>query len=417
MSDGNGPVFACSLIALILAAPVSAVAQSKAPTLVDFQPKAAISGTVRVAGPRPTAGLVARWEAAFQRLYPDVVFENAFKGATNAQYGLEEGVSDLAVMDRNIAPVEALAIYRRTQGYQVNVQVAQASYDEPNAAEPLVVFVNKANPITAITQHQITRVFRARFFGERRLVDGGVQWSVDDNHEGRGLGSNYIYINTWGEIGVGGDWADRAIVPYGPPLASPGGLSILHTCCGDMWNDRLREYQDPKEMIKALERDPYGIARTGIRYATPNVKILAVQGADPDAAAVDRPPLPPGIHVAPDAPRGAPRPTPMSVPVNPTFPISISFIPASPGGSGGLSPAAAEFLRYILSRQGQAIAAQEPSFKAASVAVANKSLRTMDVVPPRRPLETSSAVIPRLNDTIDGMSHSYELMPKEMPKE
>jgi phosphate transport system substrate-binding protein len=87
-----------------------------------------------------------------------------------------------------------------------------------------------------------------------------------------------------------------------------------------------------------LSKDPYGIAYTGLCYQTPQTKVLALAG---DSA---------GPYVAPTRETVALRTYPLA------RPVYLYFAPDTPGGEPAnppVDPKVGEFLRYILSRQGQ----------------------------------------------------------------
>src|SRR6266850_332720 len=70
-------------------------------------------------------------------------------------------------------------------------------------------------------------------------------------------------IRTWGRLGLTGDWADKPIHVYGPPLQGAGAITYFQARVfggGDLWNEDLREYHDRARMIAELARDPWGIA-------------------------------------------------------------------------------------------------------------------------------------------------------------
>jgi len=370
--------------------------------LPAYTPASALSGMVRISGPRQAAPLIEAWQAAFRQLHPDVRFANSFKGTTNGQYALQEGTADLAVVDRYLGTVEVLGLWRRRGVYEVLLQAARGRYEDPGKAQPLVVYVNKDNPIATLSQHQMTRVFKARTFGERRQYDGGLQWQVDDNRDGRTMGANYIYITQWRELGLSGDWADKPIHVYGPPLASPGWLGPLYTGTGgDMWTERYTELADSRAIVEAVAKDRFAIGRTGMGYANDRVIVLPLPDLAEDAN-LDRPPPPPNVHYGP-APRGFLDPRQQS------FPIMLAYAPVTGKPNAGLSTASVAFLDFALSAQGQAIARKVPKFGAVSVAMANKARKLIGNTSDQRAPEQSSAMVPHLNPAIDGMR------PSQMP--
>jgi phosphate transport system substrate-binding protein len=157
-------------------------------------------------------------------------------------------------------------------------------------------------------------------------------------------------LRTWGQLGLTGFWAARPIHPYGPPGIYPGGISCFQRRVmggADTWSETLMEFSDRKEMMEKLSHDPLGIAYTGICYQTPETKPLALAETDK------------GPFLLPTVATVASRAYPLS------RTVYIYFAPDTPGGdpAGPKSdPKVREFLRYILSRQGQEDVRQEGAY-------------------------------------------------------
>ncbi len=130
----------------------------------------------------------------------------------------------------------------------------------------------------------------------------------------------------------------------------------------DTWVDGLREYADPKLMIEALSKDPGGIAYTGLGYQTSQTKALALAGKSG------------GAYVLPTRETVALRTYPLS------RPIYIYFSPDTPGGEpvAQVDPKIREFLRYILSRQGQEDVQHEGDYLPLTPAVAQVQLEILN---------------------------------------
>jgi phosphate transport system substrate-binding protein len=104
----------------------------------------------------------------------------------------------------------------------------------------------------------------------------------------------------------------------------------------DTWNEALREFDDRKLMLDALARDRYGIAYAGNSYRTPRVKALALA----EKAG--------GPFVALTRESVADRSYPLA------RSAYIYFAPDTlTGDAAKIDPKVREFLRYVLSRQGQ----------------------------------------------------------------
>lgn len=218
-------------------------------------------------------GLIATWAAAFRRNHPDVNFVIDLKGTATAQFGLQANTADIALSDRPIYPYEYYGIYRRSQLLTVEIPVAIGSYNGPGKSAALAVFVHRDNPLTKLSLSQLDRIFGA----ERAGGWQGMEWNT-----GAARRSDRD-IRTWGQMGLPGVWANRPIIPYGPPAVHPGGVSFFQSRVmggADTWNERLREYVDPREMLRAVAGDRFGIGYACLADANPGVKSLALAERD-----------------------------------------------------------------------------------------------------------------------------------------
>jgi phosphate transport system substrate-binding protein len=318
-----------SLVALLLAV-VSRGAEER--SLPDYQPAQKISGVIRTWGNPHMAGLLQRWEAGFKRHHPDVFFADNLKSSAMAIAGLSEWTADLAMMGRQIYTFEYYGVYRRSLMLPVEIEVATGSLDVPSKSFAVAVFVHRDNPLARLTVVQLDRIFGAQ-------REGGWQGMKWERSLARGAEKN---IRTWGQLGLTGDWADKPIHLYGPPGLYPGGFSFFQRKVlggADTWAEGLMEFADRKQMLEALSKDPYGIAYTGLCYRTPLTKVIAIGEGEA------------GPYVMPTRETVAQRNYPLS------RPVYLYFAPDTRGGEpaeGGGDPKVKEFLRYILSREGQA---------------------------------------------------------------
>jgi phosphate transport system substrate-binding protein len=301
-------------------------------------------------------GLMKSWEAGFRKYQPNVYFEDTLKGTATAQFGLQVNVADLAVSTRRIFPYEYYGIYRRSQLCPVEIVVATGSYDVPGRSTALGIFVNKDNPLSRLTLKQLDGIY-----GDQRT--GGWQGLEWVTQVARTRKEN---IRTWGQLGLTGAWADKPIHVYGPPGLFPGGVSYFQSKVmggADTWSPDLQEFNDRRLMMAVLSKDPYGIAYAPIAYKTAQVKALAL-GETQD-----------GPYVALTKANVA----------NHTYPLArlayIYFAPDRPNGDPAepkVDPKVKEFLRYILSRQGQRDVRRQGDFLPLTEQVAREQLKKLD---------------------------------------
>lgn len=324
--------------------------------LPAYTPLQATSGTIRIWGNDHMGRLLQNWEAGFRKYHPDVRFEDTLKGTASAQYGLQEWVADLALMGRQLWPYEYYGTFRRSLIYPAEIAVATGSYDVPGKSYALAILVHKDNPLSRLTVRQIDAVFGAQRTGGWQQLD----WHPE---VARAAGTN---IRTWEQLGLTGEWKDKPIHPYGPPLLAPGAISYFQTRVmggADTWNEDLREYEDRQQMVDALGDDRYGIAYTGIRYKTPRVKAVAV--ADKEG----------GPFVELTRATVASRAYPLSRLVYLSFTVDT---PTGELANPPVSPKVREFLRYVLSREGQADVAREGDYLPLAGALARTELQKLE---------------------------------------
>ena len=315
--------------ALVLLTARSSAAPRDLSSLPEYRPQLQVSGEIRSWGSHQMGDLLKLWERGFRKYQPKVFFVDSLYGTASAQFGLHVNVADLALSGRQLFPYEYYGIYRRSQLYPLELEVATGSYSVRGKSTAIGVFVHRENPLNKLTLKQLDGIYGdQRTGGWQRIewVESAARTSKDN-------------IRTWGDLGLTGEWADKPIHVYGPPGLYPGGVSYFQTRVmggADTWNEALQEFEDRKLMIETLAKDRYGIAYAALAYQTPQVKALALSEQ------------PGGPFVAPS--RGTVE--------NRTYPLSrsayIYVAPDTPTGDRAkVDPKVKEFLRYVLSRQGQ----------------------------------------------------------------
>jgi phosphate transport system substrate-binding protein len=335
-------------------------------SLPDYRPAQKLAGVVRVSGSDQMAALMQRWEQGFRKLHPTVHFERWLKGSSSGIYGLEMRTADIALMGRPIQPYERYGVYERSWVYPVEIEVATGSFYRPHKSPAYAVFVHKSNPLATMTLQQLDAVFGA----ER---GGGWKALTWDETAARRKDQT---IRTWGQLGLTGEWAERPIHPYGPPNLGAGTITAFQAMVmggGAIFNEDLREYADRAQMIKELAKDPQGIAYAALGYRSDAVKPLAL-AADASGPYVEL-----GLKSATD------RSYPLARPVYIYYTIDNDKTEiASPRAK----PIVAEFLHYVLSRQGQQAVEREGSYLPIGAAVARVQLHKIasQEIPPERRL-------------------------------
>ena len=316
-----------------------------------YAPDQKVSGVIRNYG-NAYAGLLKRWEDAFRKIHPEISFADTLPTSDAAFPALITGVTDLAPDGSEPALTETLAFFEVYGYHATSITVASGTYDTEGRSPGMVIFVHQDNPIVQLTLKQLDGIFGAERSGGLR----GFQWTPED---ARGPEQN---IRTWGQLGLTGEWADKSIQTYGhAPSGASRFFEYMVLKNSDKWNANYRGYVETgSKMIadsdKATQRlgiqhmlrdelahDRYGIAWTIMPQAKgiAGIKPLALAAADG------------GPFVAPSLATFQAR----------TYPLVRSiyiYLNRKPGMP--VEPKLREFLRFILSREGQAIVADGSGF-------------------------------------------------------
>ena len=335
-----------------VAAPVAAAGSGPAAaalsSLPDYRPGPRVQGTITIWGhgsaKRDFMGpLVRRWVAEFHRAQPDVRFDYRMYGTASAIGALAVGAGNLAILGEEISP-DAERTFERIKGYKpTKIEIANGSLAANYFDYAHQIFVNRANPLARLDARQLEAVFGA----EHRCTKGNIR--------------------TWGELGLKGRWAHRAIHPYAWKTDTDFALFFRERilCGSHRWNPATREvapivradgtqYELGQQIIDSVARDPDGIGISNIRFASSGVKPLAIAWtkAGPYVQASDSSLIP--RHYA-------------------LVRIIPAYVDRPPGKA--VDPAVAEFLRFILSRQGQTALVEESSYLPLDAGEAQESRR------------------------------------------
>jgi phosphate transport system substrate-binding protein len=342
-------------------------AQPPLADLPQYKPDQIVAGTIRNFG-FGLGGVLQLWEQDFQKIHPGIRFDDKLPTSDAAIPALVTGVTDLAPDGGEATLTENLSFFE-TYGYPVtDITVASGAFDVEGKSNGPVIFVHKDNPINHLTLKQLDGIFGS----ERSAGMRGFKWSPLD---ARGADQD---IRTWGQLGLSGEWADKPIQTYGH---APSGTArffqwkVLQN--GDKWNPNFREYVETgskmiadedraeqrlglQSMLKnELANHRYGIAWTVMPQAqgVSGIKLVAIA------------PREGGAYVMPSKQSFQDR----------TYPLVRSiyiFVNRPPGKP--LDPKFKEFLRYVLSRDGQETVARNGSYLPLTAAVVREQLKKLD---------------------------------------
>lgn len=238
-------------------APASPVAPVPAAPALDsrYRPKAVLTGRLRSIGSDTMDLLVARWEEVFTKYHPGLKVIHEGRGSSTATPSLVEGQADFGPMSRAMQPTE-IAKFQERFGYaptQVRV-----------AIDALGLYVHPSNPITGLglTLEQVDAIFsvtRKRGGAER--------------------------ITTWGQLGIGGAWANAPINAYGRNKASGTYGFFRDSALGKgEFGEWVAEQPGSGDVVSRVQEDKFGIGYSGVGYKTGGVALaplLKAAGAEP----------------------------------------------------------------------------------------------------------------------------------------
>src|SRR5258708_10629955 len=203
--------------------------------LPAYAPQERIAGTIRLWGSNyiVEGNLGEYWEKAFRKFHPDAKLDFNMLTTRAAVPSLVFGVADLGIGRK--VKTEELQLYQRYKDRDPReVVIATGSYNVTGWNPAFGIVVHKDNPLTKITLQQLDGIF-----GAERL--GG--WVGTDWHPevARGPEKN---IRKWGQMGLGGEWADKEITPYGLNQRYSQATWVSDRILGgsDKWDEKLRIY-------------------------------------------------------------------------------------------------------------------------------------------------------------------------------
>lgn len=276
------------------------------PALSDYQKTSGVSGNVSSVGSDSLANLMTLWAEDFKRHYPNVNIQIQAAGSSTAPPALTEGTANLGPMSRPMKDAE-LQAFEQKYGYKPTAV--------PVAIDALAVFVHKDNPIKSLDLAQVDAIFSST-----RLCGGEKD------------------IKTWGDLGLTGEWAAKPIQMFGRNSVSGtyGYFKEEALCKGD-FKANVNEQPGSASVVQSISSTLNAIGYSGIGYQTSSVRAvpLSKKGGEPFEASEA------------NALAG-------KFPLARFFYVYVNKAPNKP-----LSPLDAEFIKQILSKQGQEVVVKD----------------------------------------------------------
>ncbi len=312
--------------ALWLSGSTGAYAQTSDVALMPYKRVSGISGNLSSVGSDTLANLMTYWAEEFKRRYPNVNIQIQTAGSSTAPTALVEATAQIGPMSRMMKTKEVEA-FEQEYGYKPTaIKVA---------VDALAVFVHEDNPLKGINFEQLDAIY------SRTLRCGGLE-----------------PINQWGQLGLTGSWQNRGIQLFGRNSVSGtyGYFKKRALCRGDFRNN-VNEQPGSASVVQSVSTSLNAIGYSGIGYKTTGIKAIPVarEGNDYVEATIENS-------------------------VNGRYPLSrFLYVYVNKHPNKPLAPMEGEFLRFILSSDGQKIV-QKDGYIPLPVAVVEQNLAKLGLL-------------------------------------
>jgi phosphate transport system substrate-binding protein len=210
--------------------------------IAAYQKTSGVSGNLNSIGSDTLNDLMTLWAEGFKAQYPNVNIQIEGKGSSTAPPALIAGTSQLGPMSREMKG-EEIDQFEKKYGHKPTAFKV--------AVDALAVYVDKDNPIKGITLQQVDAIFSS-------------------THKRGGQD-----ITKWGEVGLTGDWANKAISMYGRNSASGTyGYFKEHALQKGDFKSTVKEQPGSSAVVQGVSSDLGGVGYSGIGYKTSGVRVV-----------------------------------------------------------------------------------------------------------------------------------------------
>jgi len=262
-------------------------------------------GTIIVVGYNDMRDMLKQMASSFIAAHPQVRLRFDLPGTRFAPAALAKGASALAPMGALFTPSQLDEYRTLTSSEPLAVRVAHASLDPQALSGPLAVFVHRDNPLRTLTLAQVAKVFAGDF-------------------------------TTWRDLGLKGEWGERSIDAFGLQPGTALGLEMQLAVLSDRpFGSRVTGLAQSAELVDKVAADRFAMGFAAAMRATPGVRALAIA---------------PDEHAEPIAP------TCEDI-IADRYPLDRHLLIYL---RRPVTPFAREFVRLVLSRDGQQAVAASP---------------------------------------------------------
>ncbi|QNO29013.1 substrate-binding domain-containing protein [Sphingopyxis sp. OPL5] len=317
------------------------------PNLPSYKPEFRVVGGLRIVGSE-LKNAVPQLAAGFAQFHPEAKMATShIPSSEGGIAGLYMGVSDVAPMGDDAKITDMMPFYNAFGYMPTEISVATGGYEKRGSLFAWAIVVNKNNPLNEISMDQLERLFGSERTGGWELYKGDYKYTSKYALDRSKL------IRTWGQLGVKGAMANKEVETFGyvaPGFAIAIQRHLLYW--SQKMNPNFREYVEAKQAVPGTEKDiastaaledlsknPNAIGIASLMHVKnyPDVKVLKVIPRGGGAA----------VALTPDSVAGR------------TYPLirdGYFYVNKAPGQK--LDPKVREFMRFVLSREGQEIIAR-----------------------------------------------------------
>jgi phosphate transport system substrate-binding protein len=243
-------------------------------------------------------------EEGYEAIYPEMDLKMSAPSSAAVPTGLIDGNILVGAMSRPMSQTEKQAFFEK-YGYPIK--------EFRIARDALIVVIHGTNPLPGITMEQLDGVY-----SDRRLRGGPK-------------------IQTWGDLGLSGAWASQPVKAFG----GGEGWGTTTTfeklvCYGALSREDISVEDIENGIPDAVSKDAYSIGYTCLGTTQKDIKAvpIAETASDPFVA-----------------------PTPENL-LDGSYPLERDlYLYVAPDQGGRIPITIREFLRFILSKEGQAAVA------------------------------------------------------------
>ena len=282
-----------------------------------------LSGHFKGASSDVLAALTKQWIAAFQKYYPKVTLDlpPPYAGSLGA-LELIKGDLQFVMVSRELKPTDVSGFAEKFGYPPFSAPISGGTYRHFGFLDAIGFFVHPDNPLKQLTLDQIDALYSST------------------HHRGGAA------ITTWGQLGLTGEWADKPVHLWGvkPWNGFEEFIRQRALSVGDKrgeWRDGINFTETVFPISPGVAADRYALGYAGLAYVGDDVKLVGLAPAAGDAAVA------PGIEEVYAA----------------RYPLCrLVFFNTNKRPGQPLEPVLAEFLKFILSREGQQIILDQAVF-------------------------------------------------------